>query len=247
MKAVGIVLLVLVLVVAGVGGYLFLYSGDLIKQGVEAFGPEYLGADVSVGSVDIDYVGGSGEIRNLVVGNPDGYEGAYAMSLGRVGITLDVENISSEVVVIKEVIIDGASVAAIANGKKTNFQKLMENLENSAGAGEEAPATETSSGSETKFIIDRFSFSNANVSLNSDILGQQDMTIPPINLSGIGRKTDGATAMEVGEQLLKPITQAVSRAAVSQGLELEGVKSNLMEKVRDKVPGIDKISDFLNK
>ena len=247
MKAVGIIILILVLAVAGVGGYLFFYSGDLIKQGVEEFGPEYLGADVSVGSVDIDYVGGSGEIRNLVVGNPEGYAGPHAMSLDRVGITLDVENITGDLIVIKEVLIDGASVAAVANGNKTNFQKLMENLEASAGPSEETAAAESSAESETKFIIDQFSFTNADVSLNSDILGEQDMSIPPINLSGVGRKTNGATALEVGEQLLKPITQAISRAAVSQGLELDGVKANLLEKVRDKVPGVDKISDFLNR
>ena len=247
MKAVGIIVLILVLAIAGVGGYLFFYSGDLIKQGVEEFGPEYLGASVSVGSVDIDYVGGSGEIRNLVVGNPEGFAGSKAMSLDRVGITLDVENISGDLVVIKEILVDGASVAAVANGNKTNFQKLMENLEASSGSTDDTPAADTSAESETKFIIDKFSFTNADVSLNSDILGEQDMTIPPINLSGVGRKTNGATAIEVGEQLLKPITQATSRAAVSQGMELDGVKSNLLEKVRDKVPGVDKISDFLKK
>lgn len=246
MKAIGVIVLILVLLVAGVGGYLFFYSGDLIKQGVEEFGPEYLGADVSVGSVNIDYVGGRGEIRNLVIGNPDGFSGPPAMSLNRVGITLDVQNLSSDLVVIKEVLVDGASVAAIAQGKKTNFQKLMDNLEANAGTSETAPA-QTDAASETKFIIDKFSFTNADVSLNSDLLGQKDMSIPPIELSGIGRKTNGATAIEVGEQLLKPITTAISRAAVSQGLELEGVKANLLEKVRDKVPGVDKISDFLNR
>ncbi len=246
MKVIGSLVLILILIVAGIGGYLFFYSGDLIKSGVEEFGPEYLGADVSVGTVDIDYVAGKGEIRNLVIGNPQGFSGGHAMSLDRVGITLDTDNLSGDLIVIKNILVDGASVAAVAVGKQTNFQKLMENLEASSSDGDES-ASATSTESETKFIIDQFSFTNADVKLNSDILGESQMTIPPINLSGVGRKTDGATAVEVGEQLLKPITQAISKAAVSQGLELEGVKARLLEKIGDKVPGVDKISDLFKK
>lgn len=247
MKALGIIVLLLVLIVAGVGGYLFLYSGDLIKRGVEEFGPDYLGADVSVESVNIDFAGGSGEILGLVVGNPEGFAGAHAMSLDRIGITLDVNNVSSELVVLKEILIDGASIAAVAVGKKTNFQKLMENLETSAGSADSEASSSSTAEGETRFIVDRFSFTNANVSLDSDLLGEKDLTIPPIRLTEVGRKTDGATAAELGQQLLKPITEAISRAAVSEGLDLDGVKQNLLEKVRDKVPGVDKISDFLKK
>ena len=79
------------------------------------------------------------------------------------------------------------------------------------------------------------------------MLGESQMTISPINLSGVGRKTKGATAVEVGEQLLIPITQAITQAVISQGLELEGVQTRLLEKLRDKVPGVDNISDLFKK
>lgn len=243
MKAIGVVLLILVLVVAGMAGYFLLFSGDLVKKGIEAFGPEYLGADVRVGSVDIDFVAGTGEIRGLVIGNPKDFAGPYAMSLDRIGLTLDVDQLSSELVVIKELLIEGASVAAVAVGKETNFQKLMENLQAKAG-GEDDTAVAPSSEAGTKFIIDRFVFTDADVKLNSDILGESELSIPPIRIADVGRKSNGATAVEVGQQLIKPITDAISQAVVSQGLELEGVKTKLLEKVRDKVPGVDKITDL---
>jgi hypothetical protein len=146
-------------------------------------------------------------------------------------------------VVIKELLIEGASVAAVAVGKETNFQKLMENLQAKAG-GEDDTAAAPSSEAGTKFIIDRFAFTDADVKLNSDILGESELSIPPIRIADVGRKSNGATAVEVGQQLIKPITDAVSQAVVSQGLELEGVKTKLLEKVRDKVPGVDKITDL---
>lgn len=243
MKAVGIVVMILVLVVAGMGGYLFLYSGDLIRSGLEEFGPEFLGAKVSVDSVEIDFVEGSGEIRGLVIGNPEGFAQPYAMSLERIALTLDVANTSSELVVIKDLAIEGASVAAVAVGTQTNFQKLMENLQANASA-DSVPQEASQPQTETRFIIDRFDFTDADVVLVSDLLGESELKIPPIRLVDIGRKSQGATAVEVGQQLMKPVSDAISSAVVSQGLQLEGVKTQLLEKVRDKVPSVDKITDL---
>ncbi len=246
MKVVGWLFVVIILVVLGAGAYLFLYSGDLVKQGIEEFGPQYLGTDVGVSSVDLDLAGGAGSIKGLEVGNPQGFSGPYAMRLGEIGLALDIEQTTSELVVIKEMRIVGASLVAIAEGRNTNLQKIMENVEAAAGTSEAGPAD--AGGSEMKFIVDRFLFTDADVSLKSDILGESSLSIPPIELSGVGRKTNGATAAELAQQLMKPITEAVSRAAVSEGLDLEGVKANakekLMDKVRDKVPGVDKLKDL---
>ena len=65
MKAVMWIVLVLVLLIAGVGAYVVLNSGGLIKDAIEASGPDFLGADVSVAEVDISLVEGSGAIRGL--------------------------------------------------------------------------------------------------------------------------------------------------------------------------------------
>jgi len=82
--------------------------------------------------------------------------------------------------------------------------------------------TSEEGGVTTKFIIDRFNFTNAKASLDSDILGQLELNIPDIRLKDIGRKSNGATAAELAEQILKPITAAISKEAVNQGLDIEG-------------------------
>ena len=67
------------------------------------------------------------------MGNPAGFDGADALNVGEVKVLLDPGQISESLIVIKQVLIDGADVALIAKGKRSNFQQLMENVERSVG------------------------------------------------------------------------------------------------------------------
>ena len=232
MKVIGWLFAIILLAVVGGVVYLVINSGDLAKTGIEEFGPDYLGADVKVGAVNIQLLEGSASITNLQVGNPRGFAGDYAMRLGEVAMRIDTQQTTDSLVVINELLIDGASLAAVAKGKKTNLQQLVNNVSKAVpeSGGE-------SSESEMKFIVDRFAFTNADVSLVSDLLGETDVRIPDIELKDVGRKGNGATAAALVEQLLKPITQAVGKAAVTKGLDIDGVKANVEEKVRDKISG----------
>lgn len=234
MKFIGILFGLIILLVVGAGAYLFFFAGDVIKQGVEEFGPDYLGTSVNVDAVDMDFASGTGSVRGMAIGNPTGYEGPYSMKLDLLKTTLDTAQTTGDLVVIKDLQIDGASLAAIAKGSKTNLQQLMDNLEQALGSAGGTETSETGA-SETLFIVDKFSFTNADVSLDSDILGSKALTIPDINLSGIGRKSNGATAAEVAQQLMNPITEAVSKAVVAEGLDLEGVEQQLKDTVKEKI------------
>lgn len=236
MKAVMWIVLVLVLAVVGVGAYVVLNSGDLIKSAIEEVGPDYLGADVSVSEVDLSLTEGSGAIRGLNLGNPAGFSGSHAMRLNEVKVVLDPQQVSGDLVVLKQISIDGADLLAIAQGKETNFQKLMDNITQATGdAGADAAPAGDEAASQTRFIVDRFDFTNAKVALQSDVLGEMDLSIPDIRLTDVGRKSNGATAAELARELLKPITSAISTAAVSQGLDLDGVKANVEQKIKDKL------------
>ena len=236
MKVVLWIVLVLVLVIAGVGAYVVLNSGNLIKTAIEEIGPDYLGADVNVENVDISLTEGSGAIRGFQLGNPSGFSGPHAMRLNEAKVVLDPNQISSDLVVLKQVNIDGADLLAIAQGKETNFQKLLDNITAATGGDSSGQTTQDSGdAAATKFIVEQFSFTNAKVALQSDVLGAMDLTIPDIRLSDIGRKTNGATAAEVARELLNPITSAISTAAVRQGLDLDGVKANVEQKIKDKI------------
>ena len=231
MKAVIWIVGLVVVLVVGAGVFIVLNSGSLIKTAGEKLGPEYLGVPVTLDSAEVSLVEGSGTLTGLVSGNPDGFDGPYAMRIGRISLSLDPTEISGELVVIKVLEVDAAEVAIVAKGKNTNLEAIMDNL-----AGEEpaSPEAEEDS-SELKMIIDSFVFSNAKTSLDSDLIGSTTVELPDITLTGIGRKSNGATVKEMVKQLLRPIVKSSTEAVVKAGIDLDGLEKSLTEKAGDTV------------
>ncbi len=245
MKVVGWIVGILILVVAGVVTFVVLNSGNLIKTGIEEYGPTALGADVSVAEVNLSLAEGSAQVLGFEIGNPAGFAGPHAMKLDEIKVVLDPEQVSEQVIVLKQILIDGADVAAVAQGQRTNFQQLLENIEKAVGSSD-GGAGETSSAAGPKFIVDRLDFTNASASLTSDVLGEVAVDLPDIRLTDIGRKSNGVTGAELAQQILQPVTEAVTREAVAQGLDIEGAKQRVREQVQEKVSeGLRSLTDRL--
>ena len=232
MKTIGWILGIVVLALVGVAIFLVLNSGDLVKEAIEKYGSQYLETDVSVSRVNLSLAEGSGEILGLNIDNPRGFEAGSAFRLGQIKIVLDPSQITADLIVLKEVTIDSAQVAAMVRGKDTNLQGLMDNLSANLDTEESSAAEEAAPG--PKLIIDRFQFSDAQASVDSDLAGQFDVSIPDINLKDVGRSTNGATVGEVIQQILKPIIRSVTREMVNQGLDIEGVKAELQQNLEKK-------------
>jgi len=248
MKALGWIIGLVVLLIAGIGVYVVLNSGALLERAIETYGTRYLGAPVSVGGVNVAITEGSAGIDELVIDNPSEFSGPAAFRLGNISATLDTQQISSELVVLKNVSIDGAEINLLAEGRNTNLKALMDHLDREIGATDQAE--ETGTASEVKLIIDRFSFTNATASVDSDVLGQASVTLPDINLSDIGRQSNGATVGQALKQILDPIVRAVTRRMVEQGVDLEGARERLEQNLRDKAgerlsEGLDSLTNKL--
>jgi hypothetical protein len=84
-------------------------------------------------------------------------------------------------------------------------------------------------------IIDRFVFSNAKTSLDSDLIGRKTVELPDITLTGIGRKSSGATVKETVKQLLRPIVKSSTEAVVKAGIGLDDLEKSVTEKAGDAV------------
>ena len=223
---------ILLLVVVGLGVYVVMNSGSLIKTAVETYGPKYLGVDVRLGSADISLTEGTGELRGLVIGNPEGFDGPHTFSLGAIKLGLDPMGQSESLIRIRTIEVDAADLAMIAKGTDTNLQALMDNLasDSSSESGEAAPAEE-SAGPEPKIIIENFAFTNAQTSLSSDILGEKTVEIPDIRLTGIGEKSQGVTIQEALKQLFNPIVKASTEALAKESLNVDELKANAEERL----------------
>ena len=232
MKKLAIFVLALLLVLAGIGLFLINNAGSIIKDVIESTGPDYLGAEVSVGKIELSLTEGLCVISDLEIGNPEGFDGDYAMRLNKVSVVLDTSSLGSDVIIIKQVNITGASLHTIVKGTSdTNFQKIADNVE--AALGTQAPASDTEA---FKMIIDKLNFVGADVSVSSALLGDTSLTIPDIHLTGVGRKSNGATAGEVAKQLLSPISKGVMAALLKSKLGIGGLE----EKVDDVKKGLKK-------
>jgi hypothetical protein len=242
-KVIGWLVGLVVLTVIGAGAYIVMNSSSLIKTAVETLGPKYLGVPVSLGSAEISLTDGSGTLTDLVIGNPAGFVGPHSMRIGRVTLALDPAQISGQLVVVKDLSIDGAEIAIIAKGTQTNLQTIMDNLD----SGESSEPTPLDDGSsEMKMIIDKFAFTNATTSLSSDLVGNKTVDLPDINLAGIGRKSSGVTVEEAITQLLRPIIKSSTDAAIREGIDVDGMKESAMEKVNESIgKGLKGLTDRL--
>ena len=244
MKTFAWIVVVLLLLIGGAVAYVALNSGSLVKSGIETFGPQFLGVEVQVDNVDLAITEGSAAVNGLRLGNPAGFDGSDMMQVDQIKVVLDPSQISETLVVMKEVVIDGANITAIAKGQQTNFQQLLANLDAATGSEAQATAETTEAAAGPKFIIDKFSFTNTQAALDSDVVGQLALTIPDIRLQDIGRKGNGVTGAELAQQILRPLTAAISNEAVKQGLDIDGVKQNIEQKVRDKIgSGLKSLTD----
>ena len=143
---------VVLLVVVGAALTLLITNLDaIVKRAIETVGTQVAGVPVGVGSVSISLQEGSGEIRNLSVANPRGFEKGNALELGTIALDLDVQNISAELVRLESVLVQGAKVNAIQGSGGNNLQAILDNLQSDA----QTESSGSDSGPETKQRSDR--------------------------------------------------------------------------------------------
>ncbi len=227
MKVIGVAVIVVLLLVVGVFVYFGYNTNVIVKNAIETIGTQYLGAPVRVKEVAIMLQDGHGTLTNLEVGNPPGYEGAYALRIGTIAVELDVAHSNTQLVVLKRVTIDGARVAAIARTPKdTNLRALSSNVPASGGAT-------------VKLIIDKLDLTNTQAAVSSPLLSRAvEVNVPDVHLTDIGRSSGGVDAGTVIAQVLAPITKAVTRAMTDAGMKGLGIdpgqlKSDAEQRMRD--------------
>ena len=249
MKIIGWIIGIVVLALVALGVFVYLKSEDLVAGAIETYGSRYLETDVSVSQVNLSLTEGSGEIRTLTIGNPRGFGGGSAFALGQIKVVLDPQQISGELIVLKEVIVDAADIGAVVRGQRTNLQALLDNLNRNVGDETDAGPEESAG---PKLIIDRFRFTNATASVDSDIAGQMDLAIPDVYLKDIGRASNGTTVGAALQQLLEPVIIAVTKEMLNRGLDVDDIRSEVEGTIRDKVSekfgsGLKSLTDKLGR
>jgi hypothetical protein len=222
----------------------------IVAKVIEDVGTEVTQTAVRVGGVDLDLLNGKAGLSQLSVANPAGFSSAHIFSLDRVSIAIDVESVSSNPVIIDEIVVAQPRVAYEINQQGTaNLDVLKKNVaaysaarDGGGGTGtakeEQEPAEQ---GEEIRLIIRTLRFEGGELNASSALRPDKPVkaTLPAFTMSNIGQASGGATseqiAKEVLDRLVKQATDAASKAGVDRLTDKLHEKAS--EKLGDKVGG----------
>lgn len=247
MKKLLIALGVLLLVIVGAVLYVGSNLDSIIKTAIETYGGKATQTQVSVAEVKIDLQGGSGSISGLNVGNPKGFAAPHIFKLGSISTKIDTASLTENPIVIDELVISAPQVYyEIDKTGASNLDALKRNLAASAPADSSKQAEKASSSDDDlKMVIRRLVVEKGQANMRIAALGdkQQSVNLPRIALTDVGKKSGGATALEVAQLLsntmLKNVKTAVMGAGVQKylGKSVDELKKNLQKGALEKLGG----------
>lgn len=243
MIAAGAVGLIVIVVVVGLGLLVSNLDG-LVKAAVEKYGSEATGTAVRLSEVKISLSEGKGTLKGLTVGNPKGFTSDSAFRLGEVTVAIDTGTVTKNPVVIKEVLVAAPEVTYEIGSDGSNIDAIKKNLDKLTGGSKPAPAQKPAEAKsdEPKLIIDLLQMKAAKMNLvaQTAIPGMAtSATLPDIRLTGIGRKSNGASGAEVAEQVIDSLSSAALATVSKLGIGdmAEAGQKKLMDAAGSAVPG----------
>ena len=220
------IVLGIVAVIAGAVLYVVSNLDMIVERVIEHQGSAATQTPVRVAGVSIKLSEAQGTISSLTVGNPEGFPG-YAIEMDNFSLNLDGSSLTSDVIVIENILVQGARINILQQANGNNIQELLRNLD-ATSSGDSDESEEAGK----KIIINRFTLEGAGASLSApDLDGVREVDLPTITLSDVGRKEKGVTGRELARQLLRPVLEEALESAAVQ---------TLREKASDK---LDEVTD----
>src|SRR5437016_1967783 len=219
-----LVVLVILILMAALAIHFFLDGA--VKRGVEKYGSSLAKVEVKLQSAAVSLLSGSGKLKGLVVGNPEGYKSASAISLGTGALSLEPRTIFANKVVIRTFSMEAPEVTFETDLKSNNLRKILDNLEGST-AGDENQTPKQKESKEGKHLeVDDFVIRGGKIHIAlSKVIASQSVTedLPEIHLTELGKEGNGITAAELAKKVISAIEkEAVKLAADAASGALQG-------------------------
>ena len=191
-------------------GVMFFLRGSLdglVKSAIEHYGSAMTGAGLKVGAVEIRTTDGQSVIRDLEIGNPAGFKTSYALKVAKIDVVVDMSTLTTDVVVIRKIVIATPNVIYEKGEAMTNFDALQKNITDYLG-----PAKSEMNTGGKKFIVDQLIISNAKAEASAPILAGKTVAVPlpDIVLNDIGRAKGGVTSGELGQVIANALKQKLN-------------------------------------
>jgi len=221
----GVLFVLLLLVVLAID----LFLDDAIRHGVVTYGPRYTKVDIGLKSVKLSLLTGSGTLRGLTVGNPEGFKSPEALKLGTLSLSLKPGSLLSDKIIVRSLHLESPEVTYETDFKTSNLKKIQQNLDQSTGGGKPPPPAPTPSSkvkeekaAGRKLEVDDLLITGGQVHVSLTALGGQSATVPlaEIHLTNLGQGPEGITAAELAKVILHEI---MSKSEQSAGGALTGL------------------------
>ncbi len=190
--------------------------GGIVKKGVETVGPKITGTPLTLGGVELSPSSGSGTIKDFVLGNPEGYQSAYAIRIGEATLEVDPKSVLSDKIHIKRVAVSNPQITIEGGLGDNNLKKILANID--AFTASEKKSGDTGGGSQKKLQVDDFVLTGAKVDVKFAILGGKGLSVPlpEIHLTNLGTGGDGITAGDLTKKVFGAVFEQVIPAVTSQ-------------------------------
>jgi hypothetical protein len=250
MKKVFIGLGVLVVVLGIVLWRVYANLDKIVAKVIEDVGTEVTQTAVRVGGVDLDLMNGKAGLSQLSVANPAGFSSPHIFSLELVSVAIDVASVSSNPIIIDEIVVKQPRVAYEINRQGTsNLDVLKKNVagysaSRDTGSGTGAAKEEQEpgeKGEEIKLIIRQLRFEGGELSASSALRPDKPIaaTLPAFTMSNIGQASGGATSEQIAKEVLDKLVRQATDAARKAGADKlkDELKGKVEEKLGDKAGG----------
>jgi hypothetical protein len=233
----GIVVVLLVIVAAG-AWFLFANLDSIVKAAVEKVGSDVTGTQVTLDNVEISLTSGKGSLLGYRMTNPSGFESDDAFKFDEVTVVVDTASVTSDPVIIKEILIAKPEVTYEIGNSGANLDAIQSNVKDYA-AGQSSGGQADSGGEGPKFIIEKLSLQGGKVNVLATQFPDNKMSspLPDIHLTDIGKDGGGATPGEIAQQVMDQVLADIS-GAVSQ-IDISGITKNLSDSAKKALEGVD--------
>ena len=238
MKKFLIILIVIVVLIVGGGVALLSSVNPLLVKAVNTYGPELTQTSVHLDKADISFLDGKGTLQGLTIGNPAGFKGEYAFTLGTIYAELDTGTLTDDVVVIRRIDIAAPRIFYERTLKTDNIQTLIRNIKAATQSGGQADAGNqaSSQAASTRVVIDELTIRDGVISVLLPGLDKPlSLALPEIRLTNIGRDQGNTTIADVAVLILQHVSNAVLSSAPLKGGNPEAILRNTGSALGGKV------------
>ena len=199
-----------------------------IKSGVETFGPKLTKVDIKLQSVSLSLLSGSGTIKGLVVGNPEGFKTPSAINLGVASLSLNPRSLLSDKIIVKSINVQGPEITFETDLRNNNLSKILANVQEATSGGAKEPAKPQEPSQPggakpaKKLQVDDFVISGGKIHVSVSALGGKTASVPlpDIHLQNLGTGPEGITPAELARRVMEEIEKGASQAAAGAVTDL---------------------------